>query len=203
VKLYIHPLSSNARRAHFAARLCHVPVEPIVVDLMKGEHKNPEFLRRNPNGKVPVLVDGDFVVWESNAIAVYFATKVGRFDLYPHDAKMRARISQWQHWQQNHFSPPISKLVYQRILKPQSGGTPDPDVEVSAEAEFRQAASVLETALRDKLWMLGENLTLADVALAPTLMHADAARLPVQEFPLLAQWWARFRELDAWWESAV
>lgn len=62
MRLYHHPLSSNARRALAAAEL-GVKIELVRVDLAKGEQRRPEFLKRNPNGKVPVLVDDDFTLW--------------------------------------------------------------------------------------------------------------------------------------------
>jgi glutathione S-transferase len=68
MRLYHHPFSSNSRRAILAAIQLDVPVELVLVDLKNGEQRKPEFLRLNPNGKVPVLVDGDFVLWESHAI---------------------------------------------------------------------------------------------------------------------------------------
>ncbi len=202
VKLYVHAISPNARRARVCAKLCHLPVEEVVVDLFGGEQRQPEFLALNPNGKVPVLVDGDFVLCESNAIAQYFALKVGRFDLCPQDPRLRSKVVQWQCWELAHFSPPIDTLISERLLKPSRGGVADPAVEATAEKEFRRFAKVLDAQLTEKIWLLGETLTLADVAVAPALMHADAARLPIAEFPALSEWFARFTELDAWRETS-
>ena len=77
MKLYHHPASYHARRAVDVAREVAAPVERVLVDLMTGAHRQPEYLALNPNGFVPTLVDGDFVLWESTAIMHYLAEKAG------------------------------------------------------------------------------------------------------------------------------
>ena len=75
MKLYVHPMSSNARRAQMTAILLGTPIETVFIDLQKGAQRNPEYLALNPNGRVPTLVDGDFALWESLAIMEYVAEK--------------------------------------------------------------------------------------------------------------------------------
>ncbi len=83
MKLYTHPLSGHAHRASLFLSLIGADVEEIVVDLAAGEHKTPAFLQLNRFGQVPVLVDGDTVIADSNAILVYAARKHGRTDWLP------------------------------------------------------------------------------------------------------------------------
>jgi len=71
IKLYDYPLSGHAHRARLFLSLLNIPYENIETDLAGGQHKSPEFLAMNPFGEVPVLVDGDAVVRDSNAILVY------------------------------------------------------------------------------------------------------------------------------------
>ena len=68
MQLYQNPISPNSRRAAIVAAQIGLPIELIPIDVIKGEHKTPEFLARNPNGMIPTLVDGDFSLWESRAI---------------------------------------------------------------------------------------------------------------------------------------
>ena len=86
VRLYRHPLSGHAHRAQLLLSLLGVETTLVDVDLMKGAHKQPEFLRMNRFGQVPVLDDHGVVIADSNAILVYLARKFGRSDWYPVDA---------------------------------------------------------------------------------------------------------------------
>ena len=96
IKLYRHPLSGHAHRAQLALSLMGLPHELIDVDLMKGAHKTPEFLKLNPFGQVPVLDDGGDVVFDSNAILVYLATKYDADRRWlPRDPKGQAAVQAW------------------------------------------------------------------------------------------------------------
>jgi len=126
MKLYGNPMSSNARRAYMAAlQLGHEP-EHIVVDLAKGAQKAPDFVAMNPNGKVPVLVDGDVVLWESIAIMQYLADKTPGQTLYPPDLVERARVNQWLAWTTAHWGLAVSQLNVENWLMAMFGhGGPD------------------------------------------------------------------------------
>src|SRR5262245_59728941 len=99
MKLHHHPMSSNSRKVLIAASLLGVEVETAVVDLMAGQQHAPDYLRLYPNGLVPTLVDGDLVLWESNAICQYLASMHANSPLWPDDRKARADISRWQCWE--------------------------------------------------------------------------------------------------------
>ena len=85
MRLYYHPLSSNSRRVVVTAIHLGVELEFVVVDLVAGEHRSAEYLRRNPNGKVPLLDDDGFLLWESHAIMQYLADRSGGQAIYPQD----------------------------------------------------------------------------------------------------------------------
>src|SRR5689334_371466 len=103
MKLYFHPGSANARKARMAAALLNIDLDLQLVDVFAGAHKKPEYLAINPNGMVPTLDDGGFVLWESNAIAQYLASTKPNSDLFPSDIKTRADISRWQCWDLAHW----------------------------------------------------------------------------------------------------
>ena len=102
MKLYTSPFSSNARKPAMLAHLLPLQVELIVVDLAQGEQRRPPYLGFNPNGKVPTLVDGDFVLWESNAIMQYMAEQVPGTPLYPQAPRRRADVNRWLFWAATH-----------------------------------------------------------------------------------------------------
>jgi glutathione S-transferase len=121
MKLYNANLSPNALRVRAVAGELGITLDIVDVDLRKGENKTPEYLAMNPNGKVPVLVDGDLVLWESRAINRYMASLRPERGLYPDDAKRRALIDQWSYWQAIHLSPAIQRVVFERLLKSRFG----------------------------------------------------------------------------------
>lgn len=202
MKLYHHPFSSNARRAVMTAKLLGSPVELVTVNLPEGQQKSPEYLALNPNGRVPTLVDGDFVLWESWAIMTYLADKAPGNTLYPTDARARADVHRWMFWASAHFMPAVAVLNQENFLKKLfNRGEPDPAFIARGENDLRAAATVLDAHLAKRTWICGESLTLADVAIACPLMSTVPARLPVTGFENLQAWYARVQALDAWKET--
>src|SRR4051812_46471375 len=102
MKLYNSPGSPNALRSRAVAFELGLDPEIVNVNIGGGENRTPEYLAINPNGKVPVLVDGDVVIWESRAINAYLASKYQKDDLYPTDPVRRAMVDQWSYWQAIH-----------------------------------------------------------------------------------------------------
>ena len=203
--LYHHPLSSNARRAVMTALLLAPqlprPVTPVLVNLMAGEHRGPDFLKLNPAGKVPVLVDGDFSLTESHAIMQHLADLAPGQTLWPAatQAQARADVNRWMFWNAQHLMPAISTLNYEHFVKPMTGrGKTDPARVALGEAEFRQLTEALNTHLAGRTWISGKAMTLADIAIATGLMHAGTAQLPLAGLANVDAWWARVKALPAW-----
>lgn len=199
MRLYHHPMSSNACRVRLAALELGVELELVSVDLAKGEQRAPEFLRKNPNGAVPVLEDGDFVLTESHAIMQYLADKSGGQSLWPTELAARARVNQWMFWNAQHLQPAVSVLNWERVVKRMLGQeTPNPAEEARGEGLVTRFGRVLEGHLVGKRWIAHDRLTLADLAVAPSLMPLQMARLPLQDCPNLLGWFARVKELASW-----
>ena len=203
MRLYYHPLSSNSRRALLTAHHLGLDLEYVAVDLSRGEHKTPEVLRLNPNGRVPILVDGGFHLWESHAIMQYLADKSPEQEFYPRDVSARADVNRWLFWSASHFAPAAAFIIRERVSKKivAGSGAPDPREIARGEALLAIAALVLDSHLAGKQWIAQNRLTLADFAIAAPLMHTSAARLPVTEFENLQAWFARVQSLDAWTKS--
>jgi glutathione S-transferase len=199
MKLYVNLMSPNVRRVRLTAAVLDMALEEKKLDFTKGEHKNPEYLALNPNGAVPTLVDGDFVLTESRAIMQYLASKKPESGLWARDERERAEITRWQFWDSSHFSPQIGTLAYQKLLKPMMGlGDPDPHKIEEALTNFRRFAAVLNQRLAEKQYVVGDRLTLADLTLASSLMYAKQADVPLAEFPHLQSWFARISDTEAW-----
>jgi glutathione S-transferase len=199
MRLYHFPISFNARRAVMTAIHLGVDVDLILVDLAKGEQRKPEFLLRNPAGRVPVLEDGDFVLSESHAIMQYLADSTPGQTVYPKELRARANVNRWLFWSANHFSPAVSILNWEHRVKGILGlGEPDPAAVKRGEALVIDNARILDAHLAGKQWIGGDRLTLADLALAAPLMAIRQAKLPVNDFANLMVWLRRVEALDAW-----
>ncbi len=201
MKLYHHPFSSNARRALMIAKRLDLAVELELVDLPTGAQHKPEFLALNPNGAVPVLVDGDLVLTESNAIMIYFCEKAGEAGraLYPADAQGRAHVNRWLFWTASHLGPAIAGLNFENNLKKMFGqGEADPAQVARHEGFFKKFAGVLDGELAKREWVASNALSLADFCVAAPLMYAGAAKLPLAGLEHLARWFDRVQALPEW-----
>jgi glutathione S-transferase len=187
----------NPRKTCAVAKYLGSPVEFVRVDLGKGEHRRPEFLAINPNGRVPALVDGDITLWEADAIMCHLAHVAGS-DLWPADAS-QIEVMRWLSWNTNHFTRHGGTLYFQYLIKPHIGmGAPDQAAVEEARGFFRRAALVLDAHLRDRKYLLGNRITVADFATAAALPYAADANIPLNEFPNIVRGHGRLCELPAW-----
>lgn len=200
MKLYMTPLSPNAQRVRLTAAVLGLQLEEKLVDLARGEHKSPAYLAINPNGAIPTLVDGDFVLTESRAIVQYLAGKKPEAGLLPRDEAARADVTRWQFWDASHMSPHVvGGLTFEKLIKPMLGlGDPDTRKVEDALTNFRRYAAVLDKRLDGKAYLVGAALTVADLSLASTLMYAKQIDLPLSEFPHVSAWYTRITALEAW-----
>jgi glutathione S-transferase len=199
MKLYFHPMSSNARVARMAAVALGIKPELVLVDLQKGEQRKPEYLALNPNGKVPTLVDGSTVLWESVAIAMYLADKTPGQTLYPSDPVKRAHVHQWLIWKASHWSHALGTLVFENMIKGMFGhGGPNEYAVASATRETAQYAGVLDATLAKSRYVCGETLTLADYAISAVLMYLQPAKLPMADHGNVMRWFGEIQATEAW-----
>jgi glutathione S-transferase len=194
---YTNPLSPNCRKVDAVAKQLGIPLQHNVIDVAKGEGRKPEYLAINPNGKVPTLVDGDVVLWESNAIQCYIASKTDN-DLWP-KTNARYHILQWQAWELAHFGAAARAIAFQRLIKPLLGlGQPDEARCEEEEGNFKRFAQVLDQSLSGRRFLVDNRLTLADFCVAASLTHAAAARLPLGGFDNVERWLRALDEQPGW-----
>ena len=186
----------RAVAAHFG-----IPLELEFVDLTKP--RTADYLALNPTGRAPTLVDGDFVLWESNAIMQYLASRAAN-SLWPNDARTRADIMRWQCWQIAHWSKEgCEPLLFQRLVKKILGlGPPDEAVVAKGIEAFNREARVLDAHLSKHPYLVGNALTLADFSVAAPLVYAKEGDLPVAPYSHVRDWSARVLALPAWRDTA-
>jgi glutathione S-transferase len=203
MKLYGFPASPRTHKVMVTAAQLGIPLDLLTVNLMAGEAKRPEFLALNPNGRVPVLVDGDFVLWESTAIMQYLAS-LSPSPLFPEDARARADIARWQCWDLAHWEPSCATMIFENMLKPLVGaGAPNEAALETAAANFHRDAKVLEARLGAQDWLVGDGLTLADLSVGAALRYAVQARMPWDAYGAIKDWYGRLAALPAWQATLV
>ena len=204
MRLYHHPFSFNSRRAVMTALHLEAPLELVFVDLQKGEQRQPQFLKLNPNHRVPVLEDDGFVLWESHAIMQYLADKTPRQTLYPVETRARADVNRWLFWCAQHFSPAIGILNWEHVIKGLLAlGAADPAEVRRGDGLVHEYAGILDAHLAGRGWICGEALSLADIAIAAPLSTAVPAKLPIAELTHLQRWFAQVQTLEVWKKTAV
>ncbi|HEU5048429.1 MAG TPA: glutathione S-transferase family protein [Rickettsiales bacterium] len=199
MKLYYFEVL-NPRKACAAAKYLNSPVEFVHVNLGKGEHRTPEFLAMNPNAKVPVLQDGDYTLWESNAIICYLSNKA-KSDLWPQDAQRQIEVIKWLNWDSQHFTRAAGALYFEYYIKSMFNlGPVDEALAAESQKEFAYFAAVLEQHLKDHKYLVADTLSVADFAVGITLPYADKIHLPLADFPAIQRWHDRLNSLPAWRE---
>jgi glutathione S-transferase len=199
MKLYYHPASPNGRRAILTLRQLGLEAEEIVVDFARGDLTTPEYTKLNPNQKIPTLVDGDFVLWESNAIMQYLAAKKPEAGLLPRDERGRADVLRWQCWNMNHFAPTVGTFNWENLLKRMLGaGEPDAAKLAQAEKDLPRFAKVLDAQLGSRRYVTGDQLTVADLSIAASLMFRIPAHVPLEPYPNVRRMMESIEALDAW-----
>lgn len=181
-------LSGHAHRAALFASLIGADVAVVETDLRAGAHKRPDFLALNPFGQVPVLVDGDTVVSDSNAILVYLARKLGRTDWAPEDPAGAAEVQRWLSVAAGPiaFGPAAARLVtvFGAKLNP-----------VEAVARANAILGHIERRLADRDWIAADRPTIADVALYSYIARAPEGGVDLAPFPAVRAWLVRIEAL--------
>ena len=186
MKLYGTPIS-RALRSIWAAEEVGVDYEFVSTSYM-GESKTPEYRAINPNGRIPALVDGDLVLFESMAINLYLAKTYGG-KLYPSDPHDEARAIQWTIWGMTELEPHLIPMVLHKVLFPEDQR--DPAVVSNAEAAIERPLGVLDAHVSDREHLLGGDFTIADLNLAGALTTAHFSGFDFSKFENVARWFSR------------
>jgi glutathione S-transferase len=175
--LYAFP-QTRATRAVWTLEEADLPYELVLVNLMKGEQRRAEYLALNPSGKVPTLVDGDFVLCESGAICTYLAERSPTARLAPPaGSRARACYDRWCFFVIGELEQPLWTIAKHTFALPEKLRVPA--VIDTARQEFARATSALAQGLGDREYAVGDAFTAADIMLAHTLNWARGSQLPL------------------------
>lgn len=193
MKLYYHPLSGHSHRARLFLSLLGVEHELIEVDLMTAQNRSPEYLKLNRFGQVPVLVDGEKKIADSNAILVYLSRKLGKTDWLPEDPEPAATIQRWLSVAAGEiaYGPAAARLitVFGARLNPE---------EVIARAHG--VLKVIDAELEGRKFIAMDNPTIADVALYSYIARAPEGNVDLSDYPNVNAWLRRIEGLPGFVE---
>lgn len=176
------------------------------LDLMGGDLKTPAYARLNPNMKAPVLVDGEFVLWESSAIMAYLCIKVGS-DMWPaHAPAEQVEVLRWLGWNDCHWSEVVGPFYFEHIIKPGFGfGTPDREELKTKVDGLLRYAKVLDEHLKGREFVACGRLTIADFQLASMATSWRESEMPLADFSNVVRWLDGLMRIPAWadpWPTA-
>lgn len=194
MKIYGDVHSGNCYKLKLLCSLLSIQHEWIAVDILKGESQTPEFLRLNPNGKIPLLVtDKGECLAESNAILFYLAQNS---DFLPHDALQQARVLQWQFFEQYSHEPNIAvaRFIARYLGMPELRKA---EYE-SKQAGGNQALAIMEDKLKTSSFLVGDECTIADISLYAYTHVADEGGFDLSSYPAISQWLNRIQSLDCY-----
>jgi glutathione S-transferase len=190
IKLYDHPISGNCYKVRLALNQIGVKYEKINVDIFKGEQNKPEFVALNPNKKLPVLIDGDLVLWESNAILLYLGKKFAPNHLYSEDPKVFGLISQWLFFGKTTIDPALARARFITRFVPKESRN---EKELSALREAGRAAlQILDDHLK-RHEFLAASYSIADIGCYAYVSIAEEGEISLSPFSAVQDWCNRIR----------
>nr|AVC68804.1 glutathione S-transferase 7 [Subpsaltria yangi] len=186
IDFYYTPGSSPCRAVLLTAKALGLNLNLKQVDLMKGEHLQPDFLKMNPQHTVPTIDDNGFALNESRAILSYLAEKYGKDDsLYPKDPKKRAVVNQRLYFDMGVLYQRFGDLYYPIIF----GGAP---FDEEKKKKLDEGYGFLDKFLENSTWVAGNNITIADIAIVASVSTAaDAVGYDISSFPHVVKWFAK------------
>ncbi|MDJ0633290.1 MAG: glutathione S-transferase family protein [Xenococcaceae cyanobacterium MO_188.B29] len=189
IKLYGHELSGNVYKVRLLLSLLNIEYKFIRLDLFKGEHKSPEYLKLNPFGKVPLLIDRETILPDAQAILVYLALKYGNEQWLPTDAEGLSKVVRWLSTTAGEIRQGVEWARRFHLLKVKTI-----DIEVSTQ----KSAFILDQInnhLADREWLELGHPTIADIAAFPYIALAPDGKISLDEYPHILAWCDRLKQL--------
>ena len=203
MKLYAVVGSPNSRKVLAVINHLGMDVDVEYLDLFAGDMKQPNYEALNPNTMVPTLIDGDFRLWESNAINQYLADKAGDENLYPKDPKVRADIARWQSWELAHFNQAFGMLAFESVAKPNFMDMQGDAALIQwSREQLARFARVLNSHLQDKVYMVTDKLTLADYSIIHVEFFKEMIPFDWAPYPSVNEYFDRMRQSAHWRATA-
>ncbi|PZV20909.1 MAG: glutathione S-transferase [Snowella sp.] len=193
ITLYGHEISGNSYKARLLLSLLNLEYEWVRVDLMKGEHKSPEYLAKNPFGQVPFLVDGGVQLADAQAILVYLGRQYGGEQWLPLEALLLAQVIRWLSTAAGEVrqGPENARLYYLF-----GAGTNINIERATQKSEF--ILTQLEQHLSTRSWLEFDHPTIADVAIYPYIALARDGKIDLDAYPNVLSWIERIKQLPGY-----
>jgi glutathione S-transferase len=181
--------SINVQKVVWTARELGLAFERIDAGGAFGGNRTPEYLRMNPNGKIPLIDDDGFVLWESNAIVRYLAARHGAGTLWPNDLRQRADADRWMDWQATELTPAMRNAFMQLIRTAAEARSPALVGESNAATEALMA--ILDEHLAGRHFLCAQQFTVADVAVGASVHRWFGLPQPHAPRPNVQGWYRR------------
>lgn len=188
MELYDLELSGNCYKVRLFLALIEQPYTLRPVDFLNGEHKNAESTERNRFGEIPVLIDGDLILRDSQAILMYLARKFDRMDWFPNDLVDEAKVVQWLMVAESE----IARGPNDARLHDKFGYQLDVDL---ARGKSKRILTILNEHLSNRNWLALDRPTIADVACFPYIALSHEGGISLEPYPALQSWINRIKEL--------
>ncbi len=191
ITLYDMSLSGNCHKVRLLLNLLGLSYQTQAVDLRGGEQRSPDYLLRNPFGQVPVLDDDGRIIRDSQAILVYLAKRYGGEQWWPDDAYQLAQIAAWLSTAANEiFHGPAKLRLHHKF-----GGTIDTEM---AQQTAEKVMAIIDRHLQSRDWLVGDNVSIADIAVYPYLALAPEGGIDIVAYPNIVAWFQRIRFLPGY-----
>ena len=191
LRLYDLDRSGNCYKVRLLLSMLGLNYERVRIDSAGGETQTTEFKRLNPRGQIPVLLDGENLIWDSMAILVYLGRRYGDEHWLPADALGEARVMQWLAVSENELLYGLARArAAIRFKRPF-------DLDL-CHADARPGLEAMERRLADSDWLAVPHPTIADLACYPYVALADEAQFSLEPYPAVRGWLKRVEGLKGW-----
>ena len=199
--VYGTPVSTYVRTVRLLLEEAGATYDLKAIDIFNGENQSPDYLAKNPFGKVPTLeVDGEFI-YETTAITSYLDTIVANHKFTPSEPLLQSRMRQIVSIVDSHlYAPAIVSIVIQRLIVPSQGGQTDLEVVKAAVAPAKMALEAIESLTVGSPYLLGDAVTIADFFLIPIFTYFSKTpeyEAAIAETPKLRTWWSQVSQLPS------
>nr|BFD64459.1 glutathione S-transferase family protein [Bdellovibrio sp. HM001] len=184
IKIYGSPLSS-AGRCYWMLEELGLPYEQVPLNMREKQHKSEEYLKINPNGKVPAIIDGEYVLWESMAITNYLAKKHNS-PMAAQNAKEEGQMLQWSFWALVDLQKPAVDWLIQAMFVPAEHR--NQNIISDAQNILPRYLQVLEKGLSGKTYLVGNRFTVADINVASVIGILHALKFDLSSYPNIIKW---------------
>ncbi len=206
LKIWGRTSSSNVQKPLWFCAEAGIPFERIDAGGQFGRNREPAYLAMNPNGLVPTIDDAGFILWESNAIVRYLASKHAVHDWYPTQLQARALVEQWMDWGTSSLAPALTAAFWGLIRTPQAER--DVNAIVASGEKTASLLAMLDRQLAGRDYVCGPAPTLADIALGINTyrwfnLPWEAAGFQRPELPALSAWYERLATRPAYRDAVM